>query len=540
MPRQAEDKACCNTPLSERLARLVTIISDGLMQVLRRCSIRRIWTSCTLLLFFSSIVVWRETSSPRNHRHRRLESASAGASKVNQQTNKKPKILYIITSIHEFDNGLRETVSGYDRFSNTLIPVVRESTQSMIAAGYQLDVYLITQYVVSEERLDQLQDLLNPLGSVSLQVWDDATPLGYAPDTNSTYLQPITRALARQHRLVIKDNLLDYDFFIAMEDDMIVKGEHVQHYMKLTQDLYEMRQAAPDKLFRNKTVQDMQSVFYGPMSKLQLQRLVPGFIRVEASLQHYHPHLRNRQPQIPMDYTWPNDDAATTSHNQVNASICCHVSTKSSSNEHLPLAPPTAEELFFWETSIVALGVRQLPNQAWALLLGGNSDQYYVDPNFVLGDYWSGRDGYYGSKQQPRPDKTLSLYMSNQGGWMATRRQVLEWHRRWCRGGFLPPFDKPQYVSDGLESKTVEFWSGGIQLAGVLGCNLQRIVLLDPADDAFSKHLLYHSSNNKQKVKNVQYRFSSRSVQQFWGQLNTIRKNAERARDKELLELRTT
>jgi hypothetical protein len=45
----------------------------------------------------------------------------------------------------------------------------------------------------------------------------------------------------------------------------------------------------------------------------------------------------------------------------------------------------------------------------------------------------------------------------------------------------------------------------------------------------FERQLLYHSSNNKQRQPNVQHRFSSRNIQEFWGQLNTVRKNAERA-----------
>ena len=437
------------------------------------------------------------------------------------------KILYIVTSIHEFDNGRRETIKGYDRFSNTLLPVLRESTQSMLHAGYSLDLYLITHYSISDERYKQLQDILDP--TIGLDIWDDATPLGYAVDTNTTYLQPITRALARQHRYVIKDKIKDYDFFVNFEDDMIVKAEHVKQYTKLTQQWYEMRREVPTKLPATSntlvTAEQMRTVFYGSMSKIQLERLVPGFIRVEASLNNYKPHTRNTQKQIPLDYNWN----STVLAGQVNASLCCQVSAESE-NEHLP-HNPTADELYFWETSLEALGIRQLPN-GWALLLGGNLDDVYVDPNFVIGDYWVGRDGYF----PVRPDKTQSLYMSNQGGWMATRRQIVDWNSRWCRGGFLPPFQKPHHVGDGLDIKTVEYWSGGLQIAGVLGCNLQRVVMLDPTD-GFSSHLIYHSSNNKQKVRNVQYRFSSRNVQEFWGQLNTIRKNAERARDRELLDL---
>jgi hypothetical protein len=63
-------------------------------------------------------------------------------------------------------------------------------------------------------------------------------------------------------------------------------------------------------------------------------------------------------------------------------------------------------------------------------------------------------------------------------------------------------------------------------------CNLQRVTTLD--SDGFSKHLLYHTSNNKQRSPAVKHRFSGRSINEFWGQLNTVRKNAEAKMLKEL------
>ncbi|GKY95662.1 hypothetical protein MPSEU_000527200 [Mayamaea pseudoterrestris] len=494
----------------------------------RKCSSRLIVSWCLLLLACAAYVRLRHGAEHWIHRRQLKETLRNSTSRTDRLHGiRKLKLLYIVTSIHEFDDGRRETQLGYDRFAETLIPVLRESTRSMNDL-YAVDLCLITHYSLSAKRLDQVRRVLPP--SVGFQFWDDATPLGYASDTNLTHLRPITRALARQHRYVIKDKIRQYELFVNFEDDMIVKADHVQHYLQLTQDWYMMRQVAPDTTVSAATnsnatnTKDMQNVFYGPMSKIQLERLVPGFIRVEAVLNHYHPHSRSKQPQIPLDYTW--NDRRRSTLGRINASVCCHVSPESV-NVHIPLAP-TAEQLYFWETSIEALGVRNLPNDQWALLLGGNSDQYYADPNFVIGDYWTGRDGYF----TVRPDKKTSLYMSNQGGWMATRRQIVDWHRRWCRGGFLPPFTKPHHTNDGLNSKTVEYWSGGIQIAGVLGCNLQRVVMLEV--DAFSKHLLYHSSNNKQKVENVQYRFSSRNVQEVWGLLNTIRKKADKARQAEV------
>jgi hypothetical protein len=320
--------------------------------------------------------------------------------------------------------------------------------------------------------------------------------------------------LARQHRYVIKDKIFDYDFFVNFEDDMVIKGEHVEHFLSLTQTLYQLRLDAPE-ILPNVSADTMRQRFYGTMTKYQLQRCIPGFIRVEVAVDGFQRHDKLLHAQIPMDYDWKGKDG------HLNASICCQVP----SSPRLPPSP-TSNDLFFWETGIEALGVRQLPNNDWLLLLAGSTEVWYEEPKLIVGDYWAGNDGYF----HERPDRTIGQYMSNQGGWMATRRQIVDWNYRWCRGGFLPPFRSPEIPLDGLERQTVEYWSGGIQISGIFGCNLQRVVSLDP--DGFSRHLLYHTANNKQKQRNIRYRFSSRTIQEFWGQLNKVRKNAEKAKQR--------
>ena len=74
---------------------------------------------------------------------------------------------------------------------------------------------------------------------------------------------------------------------------------------------------------------------------------------------------------------------------------------------------------------------------------------------------------------------------------MATRKQVQRFNN-FCKGGFLPEFD----MKDGGVWNNVEFWSGGFQLFGGKQCGVQRIVDMRP--EKFSRHLMYHSSNNKQ------------------------------------------
>lgn len=281
----------------------------------------------------------------------------------------------------------------------------------------------------------------------------------------------------------------------------------------------------------------MHRSYSGPMTVEQLSRMVPGFIRVEAALPDFHKsgsnllkqRMENNFEQVPGDFQWNGKS------NRLNASICCNVSPENV-RDHIPDSV-SADELYFWETSLDALGLRQMPPPSslqyssvasldWVLLQAGNTDEWYRDTKFIIGDYWSGRTNLLGPKYKVRPDRTKGRYINNQGGWMATREQIISWHMRWCRGGFLPPYDKPTFKLDGLGMETVEFWSGGIQIAGVMACNLQRFIPLQP--EMFSRHLLYHSSNNKQRQKNLRYRFSVQSINQFWGQLNTIKKEAER------------
>jgi hypothetical protein len=466
------------------------------------------------------------------------------------------KILYIMTTFAEHDNGRRNTQKGYDRFLHTLVPVAQEAVRSMANAGLTVDVYLIAHYTVSSERRQQLRDALP--ASSGLEVWDDATPLGYAVEHSVETIQPITRALARQHRYILKDKLSreEYDLFVNFEDDMLIHAAHVQHFVQVTNELYRLREEARRTPVQHKplprTLEEANLSFYGPLTVMQLKRMLPGFIRVEAVVAGFHKKGPDIFEHIPRDFVWNSTSDSGDSHKAgVDASICCHVpqDIQVAASDHLPETPPDEESLYYWETSINVLGVRQMPpastssSLGWVLLQAGNREDIFTDSAYVIGDYWSGRDGYYGEEE--RPVRSKGRNMNNQGGWMGTRRQIFEWHTDRCgQGGFLPPFPVKGFSSkglgypvkgksaDGLGSESVEYWSGGLQIAGVQSCNLQRIIMLEP--NGFSRQLLYHTSNNKQRQANVKHRFSSRSINQFWGQLNTIRKNAEKAMQQEM------
>ena len=377
-------------------------------------------------------------------------SADSSPSRAKRRLRAEPspgpadRILYIVTSANEFDTGRRETVRGHDRFSNTIVPIVQEATASMSRAGYQVDVYLIAHYPLSAERIQELAAVL-PATS-ALDVWPDATPLGYPSEHGKRQdrVAPVTRGLARQHRYVVKDKLMDsnnnnthYSIFVCFEDDMLVRGAHVRHYANVTDQLFALEQRAGQQQQQHQRRRIDPRQYHGPMTSRQLSLTIPGFMRVEAALLGFERQTENLFEQIPVDYQWSSSATTTTTarNRSIDPTVCCHVSAPLANNDHIPAAPDK-DELYFWETSIDALGVRQMPPESdlgWVLLLGGSNNE-----NFI-GDWWSGRGkktAYFG--QEPRPDRKRGRYLSNQGGWMGTRRQILRWHNEFCKDGFLP------------------------------------------------------------------------------------------------------
>ena len=108
---------------------------------------------------------------------------------------------------------------------------------------------------------------------------------------------------------------------------------------------------------------------------------------------------------------------------------------------------------------------------------------------------------------------------------MATRQQLWEWHTEICPGGFLPPYEPPHYRFDGLDMRNVEWYSGGMQLATVRhACNMQRVVMMEPSN--FSKSLLYHSANNKQRQLTGKKEESFVKANTLLGQANALKKRA--------------
>jgi len=408
-----------------------------------------------------------------------------------------------------------------------------DSINSMTNAGYDVDVCLILGYELREERELHIRSRLPP--GVGLHVWDDALPSGYEKD--KTKIVSNTRALARQHRYVIKDYLEHYDLFVVFEDDMRISGQHVSHFLEMSHELNLRRQilASASGMDVPETFDDAQQMkYFGDMTEEQMERLIPGFIRVEVVLNHTVASAQTEVDPVPLDHKFNHKEV------HVDPSVCCHVNMEPNINTP---TTPVVDDVIIWETNVRAFSLRQLPvlpptSSTKAQMFTTNSSKYdwmvvmlgpgkNIDKSKkMIGGYWSGREGAFGDF--PRPSGGPPTLIAQQGGWMATRDQIIRMNSGLCMGSFLPPFDNPIYKEDGQQSMNVEFWSGSYQIfTGVRGgCNMQRLISMHP--DHFSNHLLYHVANNKQRQLSQDRMVR---VDHLYGQLNTVRKQAIKAKE---------
>jgi hypothetical protein len=403
-----------------------------------------------------------DDAGSRQRRRRQLleeENDPPPAPRNDGEGRRGERVLYIVTSIAEYDTGRRETIAGNDRFSNTLLPVLKDGVESMVAAGYRVDVYLIANYTVTESRRQQLEAILPE--SVGLQIWDEAAPIGYEIENSIERVSIHTRGLARQHRYVIKDKLPHYDLFVSFEDDMRITGAHVRHYLDTSAALDALRTGAAEA---SSTALNQQSTlpsstFFGPVSERQLDRLVPGFVRVEVLLDLAANGAQRVLDPVPLDYV------VDRTEYHFDPAPCCHINIRPN-KDNLPVKP-NSSDVVVWETAVKALYVRKLPSSSssstfldWVALLPGPGKR--MQPADKVTGYWSGEvvDGW-SDAQRPSPGEPTLI--AQQGGWMATRRQILRWDdaaadRQLCQGTFLPPFDEPVYRKDGQESMNVELY----------------------------------------------------------------------------------
>lgn len=421
------------------------------------------------------------------------------------EQEKQFRILHIITSLAEYNSGLRGTTHGQDRLQEVLIPCMKGAVNSILQEpNWTVDVHLILGFNLSPTRRQLVRNALPP--EVDLEVWNDATPFSYERSRSDGKIKLITRGLARQHRYVLLDKLDHYDFFTVFEDDMRITSSHIKAYVELSDKINVLKSNAPKGSKDDKR----DTSLFGPMTVTQLERVIPGFFRVEVMLDGSQSQSQPEPIPIDLDFEGKKET--------INPDYCCAVSKE---EQHKVLLPtnPKPNQIMTWETTIGSFSLRKFDDPlGWAALLPGRKK---LKSGEIIGSYWSGEDGSLGKRLGAGDGKLFG----QQGGFMASREQILDFDRL-CQGeGFLPPFDEPFFPDEGLHMKNVEFWSGGYQLfgGGIGGCNIQRIVPIDP--DGFSKFLLYHTANNKQ----IQIPRSRRLlVENLLGQINTVKKKADK------------
>jgi hypothetical protein len=94
------------------------------------------------------------------------------------------RVLLIITSLSEYNKGIRGTLRGYDRLFAKCAPssALLDSINSMTSQGWQVDVYLILGYTLLPERRQIIQNAVPH--NMGLEIWDNATPIFYANSFN--------------------------------------------------------------------------------------------------------------------------------------------------------------------------------------------------------------------------------------------------------------------------------------------------------------------------------------------------------------------
>lgn len=361
------------------------------------------------------------------------------------------RVLFVVTSLVEYDKGTRGTSRGYDRLKHVVEPPLIDSVKSMTDKGWGVDVYLILGYgPFKPERREMLQNLL-PDG-VGLEVWEDAIPLFYANSFNKRPKDDQAlilgdHALSRQHRFVLRDKLQYYDFFVCFEDDMKVTADHVLNFLELSDNihqLYNQALSSEDQLARVSDASPPRSlsrhkpndgasvgndVVDDPISVEHIKRLFPGLLRVEVldrqpdhplrreGVLNYHQFVKEVEPS-PLAFT-------SDGESLLSPLKCC--------DENDPprgkmTANPKMNEVVLWETNIQATGVRKFPSPiGWVAAMP-------VENRADVGSYWSGYPDTYGKLDMKRP-RRIDATIGNQAGFMATRAQIEYFHEVACPGG---------------------------------------------------------------------------------------------------------
>ena len=419
------------------------------------------------------------------------------------------RLLHVVSSLSDSNQLGRGTVTGSSR-----LPVLKHVLQravGMCESGFNVTLVLIAAWD-AEQRRAELTDALRGCGRpLTFGIWERAAKAkGRGREKD----------LPRKHRQLVRDLLPWFDVASCWEDDMLLTAQHVLHFLDLSRKLEAAAEAArgsalsAESAASNKAGRPTRSRSGAPFDKAplraeltpaQLLRIFPAFMRVEV--------LRG---EVPRGGT-PTDRFRER---------CCE-----------PLPPPcaasvgaaslsagprrvnvTAGELVGWEWGANNMGVRRLPPPIGWVGVGGSHSAGWLSSFTGHGGDGDAPDCPADRATGRRRLSCAQPYFANQGGWMATRRQVQRLHDEYCPTGFFPA---PGKEADWMPASNVESLSGGVQMFGSKACRVARIVSIDERE--FASHLLLHSTGNKQLTKPNKLRSASAEL----GSLLALRSRAE-------------
>eukprot|EP00536_Pseudo-nitzschia_multiseries_P010589 jgi/Psemu1/326092/estExt_fgenesh1_pg.C_3280008 len=476
------------------------------------------WTGMIAPLLKQSIgSYFREDGT--NHHHN--DGSNSGNNNNNSKSHRKYRVdLYMITSYTP---------------SQEAKDVLRQSLPPSVGIQYWSDasplIYHCEEYL-NEPASSQLQGCVLWSESESLMFYR----MKLANDT-ADFTRPEVRLreapaqLARQHRYVIKDKLPYYDFFVVQEDDMVYTRDHVETHLRISAKAAALKTYKAPPTF----TRDQWTGKHSWNERLQrkwLRRMKAGFVRVEVLAES---HRRSCKP-TQMTPNWKITEETAISipepiaENAVEPNTCCRLDLEEEAEDRdshgTPLATnttlvarqaftdkpfPSTDDLILWETKLVGFLLHP-----WTPIEASETNatktSWFAAPIVGPRDFpgrWAGHQitntfskEYYQDGLVPEGLKYLAggRLIAQSGGWLASAGDIILYHTDLCRPNkvdFLPPFDFETHPRDGLHRHNVEYWSGGIQIYSEKGCRVQRVYDMDSAD-SFSKHLVYHASNNKQ------------------------------------------
>jgi len=407
----------------------------------------------------------------------------------------KFRVLHIITSLDEASNLGRGVVRGSSRWPTIqyLLKGVVSLCEQGIGPDYDVEVGVqIIAGWAAEARRKEFEEALKGCGAKlnvkkDLYIWENAIPT--IEEDGKT--RPYKRALAKQHRFVVKREWDNYDMFSAWEDDMYVGANHYQHFIRMSQELEDLADAAPEG--SGDEDEDLKVRWDKALPSSAYLRMLPGFVRVESALVGKPRDEGAVHPFYGVGPNFPEPHPEAQVHRD-------------------NLKPQFYEnELLAWEWDVDGMGVRKFPEpfNGWVGVIPGRAGGWLR--SFTEDGPSEQGPGHVGPER-----------FGQQAGWMATKVQI-ERFQRYCPRGFLPPDSEEETKTWWWPNGNVEFWSGGFQLFGPNRCRVARVLDLRN-EQSFVGHMLFHTSNNKQ----VQVAHKMTSVHSIHEALSERREKAQK------------